>query len=151
MNLLRKLMPPVLSGTLFGAGLAVSGMTDPARVRGFLDVFGAWDPTLALVMGGAVAVMSVAWRIRARMHKPLLGLKFSLPDRTDFDGKLITGAALFGIGWGLAGLCPGPALASLALSPLAVWPFVAAMFVGMAGHAVIPERLLRPRHPGVQS
>jgi len=143
MRLVRQHLPPVISGTLFGAGLTLSGMTDPARVRGFLDVFGRWDPTLALVMGGAVTVMAIAWRIQSRMKRPMFGEKFSLPDRRDFDNPLIAGSALFGIGWGLAGLCPGPAVASLALSPLAVLPFIAAMLAGMALHAIVPERLLR--------
>ncbi|OYW88705.1 MAG: hypothetical protein B7Z20_01880 [Sphingobium sp. 32-64-5] len=132
MSLARKLLPPLVSGTLFGAGLTVSGMTDPARVRGFLDVFGAWDPTLVFVMGAAVLVMAVAWRIRQRMGTPAFAERFSLPDRNDLDVRLISGSILFGIGWGIAGLCPGPAVASLALSPLSVLPFVLAMLAGMA-------------------
>ena len=148
MSLARRLLPPLVSGTLFGAGLTLSGMTDPARVRGFLDLFGNWDPTLAFVMGGAVAVMAVAWRIRARMAKPLFGERFSLPDRSDLDPGLLVGSALFGIGWGIAGLCPGPAIASLALSPTAVLPFVAAMLAGMAIHSFLPERLLRCQYQG---
>jgi len=92
MSLSQKLLPPLVSGTLFGAGLALSGMTDPARVRGFLDVFGAWDPTLVFVMGGAVLVMAVAWRIRNRMGTPIFAERFSLPDRKDLDGRLITGS-----------------------------------------------------------
>ena len=143
MSLLRKLVPPLASGALFGAGLTISGMTDPARVRGFLDVFGRWDPTLVFVMGGAVIVMAIAWRIQARMNTPLFGEKFSLPDRRDFDGRLIAGSALFGIGWGIAGLCPGPAVASLALSPLSVLPFLVAMLAGMAVHNLLPEPGLR--------
>lgn len=148
MSLARRLIPPLASGTLFGAGLTLSGMTDPAKVRGFLDIFGEWDPTLAFVMGGAVLVMTIAWRIRARMAKPLFGDKFSLPDRSDLDPKLVVGSALFGIGWGIAGLCPGPAVASLALSPAAVLPFVAAMLAGMAAHSLLPGRLLRRLHQG---
>lgn len=140
MSLARRILPPLVSGNLFGAGLTLSGMTDPARVRGFLDLFGNWDPTLAFVMGGAVLVMAVAWRIRARMAKPLFGERFSLPDRSDLDPGLLVGSALFGIGWGIAGLCPGPAIASLALSPTAVLPFVAAMLAGMAIHRIWPER-----------
>jgi uncharacterized membrane protein YedE/YeeE len=137
MSLARKLLPPLVSGTLFGAGLTISGMTDPARVRGFLDVFGAWDPTLVFVMGGAVLVMAVAWRIRNRMGAPIFAERFSLPDRNDLDGRLIAGSILFGIGWGIAGLCPGPAIASLALSPLSVLPFVLAMLAGMAAQQAI--------------
>ncbi|MEO6114159.1 MAG: YeeE/YedE family protein [Sphingomicrobium sp.] len=140
MTLARRLVPPLVSGVLFGAGLTLSDMTDPARVRGFLDLFGNWDPTLAFVMGGAVLVMTAAWCIRARMAKPLFGEKFSLPDRGDVDSQLLAGSALFGIGWGVAGLCPGPAIASIALSPGAVLPFVAAMLAGMAIHRVWPKR-----------
>ena len=143
MSLIRKLLPPLASGALFGAGLTISGMSDPARVRGFLDVFGRWDPTLVFVMGGAVIVMAIAWRIQARMKTPVFGEKFSLPDRRDFDGRLIAGSVLFGIGWGIAGLCPGPAVASLALSPLSVLPFLVAMLVGMAAHNLLPEPGLR--------
>src|SRR3546814_18703653 len=95
MSLVRKLLPPLVSGTLFGAGLTLSGMTNPARVRGFLDVFGAWDPTLAFVMGSAVLVMAVAWRIRRRMGTPIFAERFSLPDRKELDGRLLTGSILF--------------------------------------------------------
>jgi len=140
MALLRRLLPPLVSGTLFGAGLTLSGMTDPARVRGFLDIFGDWDPTLAFVMGGAVLVMAVAWRIRGRMLRPVFGEKFSLPDRKDLDGRLIAGSILFGIGWGVGGLCPGPAIASLALSPASVVPFVVAMLAGMVLQKIVMER-----------
>jgi uncharacterized membrane protein YedE/YeeE len=143
MSLAGRLLPPLVSGTLFGAGLTISGMTDPARVRGFLDLFGAWDPTLVFVMGGAVLVMAVAWRIRNRMVAPIFAERFSLPDRTDLDTRLITGSILFGIGWGIAGLCPGPAVASLALSPLSALPFVLAMLAGMAAQQFVsrlPQR-----------
>ena len=140
MSAIRRLLPPLLSGTLFGAGLTISGMTDPARVRGFLDVFGRWDPTLVFVMGGAVIVMAIAWRIQARMKRPLFGEKFSLPDRGDIDPQLLAGSTLFGIGWGIAGLCPGPAIASIAPAPLAVMPFIAAMLGGMALHRAWRDR-----------
>ena len=140
MSLMRKLVPPVLSGLLFGAGLTISGMTDPERVRGFLDVFGQWDPTLAFVMGGAVLVMAVAWRVRARMIRPVFAEKFSLPERQDLDGRLIAGSILFGIGWGVAGLCPGPAIASLALSPVSAIVFVAAMLAGMLLQKLFMEK-----------
>jgi uncharacterized membrane protein YedE/YeeE len=140
MTLVRRLLPPLASGFLFGMGLTVSGMTDPQRVRGFLDVFGDWDPTLAFVMGGAVLVMAIAWRIQTRMAKPVFGERFSLPDRTDLDPRLLTGATVFGIGWGVAGLCPGPAVASLALSPVHAIPFVAAMLAGMLLQKITMER-----------
>ncbi|WP_066555011.1 DUF6691 family protein [Croceicoccus bisphenolivorans] len=122
----------LLSGTVFGFGLALSGMMNPTRVRGFLDLFGNWDPTLAFVMGGALVVMAVAWRVQKVMHRPVVCEEFSLPGTKLIDAKLIGGAALFGVGWGLAGLCPGPAVASLAsnIGPAAI--FVAAMIAGMA-------------------
>ena len=145
MSLTRKLLPPVLSGLLFGAGLTISGMTDPQRVRGFLDVFGDWDPTLAFVMGGAVLVMAIAWRIRSNMIKPVFAEKFSLPDRQDFDGRLIAGSILFGIGWGIAGLCPGPGVASLALSPSSALPFVAAKLAGM----LLQKIIMQPKVTGL--
>ncbi len=148
MSIARRFLPPLVSGALFGAGLTLSGMTDPARVRGFLDLFGNWDPTLAFVMVGALLVMAVAWRIRARMAKPLFGEKFSLPDRSDLDPQLLAGSALFGIGWGIAGLCPGPAIASLALSPTAVLPFVVAMLAGMAIHGLLQRPLLSHQFQG---
>lgn len=136
----RRLLPPLVSGALFGAGLTLSGMTNPVRVRGFLDIFGEWDPTLAFVMGGAVIVMAVAWRVQSRMLRPIFGEKFSLPDRKDLDPRLVSGAILFGIGWGIAGLCPGPALASLALAPATVLPFVAAMVAGMVLQEFVSRR-----------
>ena len=145
MALIRRLLPPLASGFLFGMGLTVSGMTDPQRVRGFLDIFGDWDPTLAFVMGGAVLVMALAWRIQARMAKPVFGEKFSLPDRSDLDPRLLAGAVVFGIGWGVAGLCPGPAVASLALSPVHAIPFVAAMLAGMLLQKITMERKVAPR------
>lgn len=119
------------SGTVFGAGLALGGMTDPARVRGFLDLFGAWDPTLAFVMGGAVLVMAMAWLVQKNMQRPLFGTDFALPDRSDLTPRLIGGSALFGIGWGIAGLCPGPGIAALAIDAPSAAIFVAAMLGGM--------------------
>ena len=131
MSALRRYLPPLVSGILFGAGLTVGGMVDPVRVRGFLDLTGAWDPTLAFVMGGALIVMGLAWKLQGGMKHPIFAEKFSLPDRQDIDARLVGGAALFGIGWGLAGICPGPALASLALVPLKILPFLGAMLLGM--------------------
>ena len=127
----RSWLVALLSGSLFGAGLALGGIVDPARVRGFLDIFGDWDPTLAFVMGGAVIVMAIAWRIQARMAQPLLAAKFALPDRSDLTPRLIGGAALFGTGWGIAGLCPGPGFAALVIVPAKAAAFVAAMLAGM--------------------
>jgi len=127
----RQLLVALVSGTIFGAGLALGGMTDPARVRGFLDLFGAWDPTLAFVMGGAVLVMAVAWVVQRQMLRPLFAEGFSLPDRNDLTPRLIGGSALFGIGWGIAGLCPGPGFAALAIQPVSATIFVVALLGGM--------------------
>jgi uncharacterized membrane protein YedE/YeeE len=128
---MRQLLIPLASGTIFGAGLTIGGMTDPARVRGFLDLFGAWDPTLAFVMGGAVLVMALAWMVQRKMLHPVFTDAFSLPDRNDLTPRLIGGSALFGIGWGIAGLCPGPGFAALAIAPGSAAIFVAAMLAGM--------------------
>jgi uncharacterized protein len=129
--MIRDTLVPLASGTIFGAGLALGGMTDPERVRGFLDLFGAWDPTLAFVMGGAVLVMALAWLLQKQMLRPLFAAGFSLPDRNDITPRLVGGSALFGIGWGIAGLCPGPGFAALAIEPLSAAIFVAAMLAGM--------------------
>ena len=120
-----------IAGIVFGFGLAVSGMMDPARVRGFLDIFGSWDPTLMFVMGGATLVMGIAWLVQRRFERPLADSRFHLPNTSGIDRRLLGGSALFGIGWGLAGLCPGPAVASLATRPLQAAIFVAAMIAGM--------------------
>lgn len=130
--MMRSLVVPLLSGTIFGAGLSVGGMTDPARVRGFLDLFGRWDPTLAFVMGGAVLVMALAWTLQRRMRRPAFATSFSLPEARDITPRLVAGSALFGIGWGIAGLCPGPGFAALAIAPAPAAIFVAAMLAGMA-------------------
>ena len=124
----------LLCGVVFGVGLAISGMTNPAKVLGFLDVAGNWDPTLAFVMGGALAVSSVGFAIARRSLRPWLAETFAIPTRSDLDARLIGGAALFGIGWGLVGLCPGPALANLARGSPQVYIFVGAMLVGVVVH-----------------
>lgn len=125
-----------LAGLVFGLGLILSGMGNPAKVQNFLDVFGTWDPSLALVMAGAIAVAIFAFTWAKRRKTSLLGEPMQLPTATALDGKLLTGAALFGIGWGLAGFCPGPALMNLSTGQGEVWLFVAAMLVGMlAQHA----------------
>ncbi len=134
----RATLIALLSGLLFGAGLAVSGMADPARVRAFLDVTGQWDPTLGFVMGGALLPMIVAWRVRARLDRPLVGDSFHVSATRGIDRRLVAGAALFGIGWGIAGLCPGPAIADLAVRPLPSALFVAAMLGGMFVNRLLP-------------
>jgi uncharacterized protein len=118
-------------GLLFGAGLIVSGMTDPAKVLGFLDLFGAWDPSLALVMGGAILVGVFAFAIAKKRTTTFLGGAIHLPSARDIDRQLVLGGLLFGAGWGLAGFCPGPALASLAAGQPKAAAFVLAMLVGM--------------------
>jgi uncharacterized protein len=138
--MLKKMGFAWLSGALFALGLVVSGMTQPAKVLGFLNVggllaperFGAWDASLAFVMGGALLVTSIAFAVTPKAGKrPWAGERFELPTRQDVDGKLIAGALLFGVGWGVAGYCPGPALASLLSGGLDAVVFVAALVVGM--------------------
>lgn len=120
-----------LAGGLFGAGLVISGMAQPARVLGFLTVTTGWDPSLAFVMAGAVAAYALALRIRARRFAPWFDAAFHVPTRRDIDTPLVVGAAVFGIGWGLAGLCPGPSLVNLGAGTPSAIAFVAAMLVGM--------------------
>lgn len=128
------------SGLLFGIGLVVSQMVNPAKVLGFLDLFGAWDPSLAFVMGGAVAVSALGSRISSGQPRPAFAPLRAMPARRDLDGRLIAGAALFGIGWGLVGLCPGPALVGLSFGLWQLFVFVAAMIAGMAIFRVVsPE------------
>lgn len=119
-------------GLLFGWGLLISGMTDPGKVIGFLDLAGAWDPSLAFVMGGAVAVGLVAFTLARRRTVTVLGGALHLPSRRDIDTRLVVGALLFGAGWGLAGFCPGPALVSMAAGHTQALVFVGAMVAGMA-------------------
>jgi uncharacterized membrane protein YedE/YeeE len=124
---------------LFGAGLAVSGMADPARVRAFLDVFYRWDPTLAFVMTGALLPMAAAWAVVRRREAPLAGDKFHFPDTRTIDPRLMAGAVLFGMGWGIDGLCPGPAIASLAIKPTSALVFCAAMAAGFGLFRLLPS------------
>lgn len=126
-----KALAALACGLLFGAGLALSGMTDTAKVLGFLDLFGNWDPDLAFVMGGAVAVTLVSFRFILR-SRPLLAPNFSLPGARELDARLLGGAALFGIGWGVYGYCPGPALSALTYLETNTVIFVLAMLAGMA-------------------
>ena len=128
---MRATLPAIAAGTVFGAGLALAGMVNPARVLGFLDVAGAWDPTLAFVMGAAVLVSALGYLLARRRRAPLFGTSFRIPENRRLDSQLIGGAALFGVGWGLAGFCPGPALAGLVYGLWQPWLFVAAMLAGM--------------------
>jgi uncharacterized membrane protein YedE/YeeE len=122
------------SGLVFGLGLIAGGMTDPAKVKGFLDLFGAWDPSLALVMGGAIGVAMVAFAAARRRTLSWSGEHMELPTNTVIDRRLIAGGVLFGIGWGIGGFCPGPAVVALGSGLGAAWVFVAAMLLGMVGH-----------------
>jgi len=126
-----KQLSALLIGLLFGLGLVVSGMANPEKVLGFLDIFGAWDASLAFVMGGAVAVTSVGYRWIGRAGKPWFDLSYNFPSLSHIDSRLITGAILFGVGWGLVGLCPGPAIAAFVVEPGSLLVFLASMAAGM--------------------
>ncbi|WP_206675092.1 YeeE/YedE family protein [Alteripontixanthobacter muriae] len=131
---MRNLLPALIVGVIFGAGLVLSDMVNPARVQAFLDVAGAWDPTMMFVMGAALLPSALAYLVHRRMQQPLLADQFFIPRNGPIDRPLLIGAALFGIGWGMAGFCPGPAVAGLVLGIWQVWLFVAAMLVGMILH-----------------
>ncbi|MEM7269562.1 MAG: DUF6691 family protein [Pseudomonadota bacterium] len=133
-----KLLISLASGALFGIGLVIADMVNPARVQAFLDPFGAWDPTLAFVMGGAIIPMLIAWAF-AKGRKPLFAAAFpSL--RTEIDRPLVAGSAMFGAGWGLSGFCPGPAIAALSFAGGSGLIFVAAMIAGMGLYRLAPNR-----------
>ena len=136
-----QLSVALISGLVFGLGLSLSGMLNPQRVQGFLDIFGAWDPSLAFVLGGAVAVATLGVQIMWRSRHPLLEPRFHVPTNRRIDASLIFGSAMFGIGWGLGGLCPGPALALLPMGLVKPTVFVVCMVVGMQVH----DRLVRAR------
>lgn len=121
----------LLSGALFGAGLYISGMTDTTKVQGWLDVFGNWDPTLAFVMGGAILPMIVAWQLTRVFRRPAAGGSFPPNPMPEIDRRLVIGSTLFGMGWGLAGLCPGPSVASLSFGGTSGLIFIVAMATGM--------------------
>lgn len=123
-----------LSGLLFGIGLLASGMTDPAKVKGFLDLFGLWDPSLALVMGGAIAVGLIGFTLAGRRTTSWSGESIDLPKSTVVDWRLALGGILFGVGWGIAGYCPGPGIVAASAGSLAGSVFVVAMLVGMTIH-----------------
>lgn len=139
-NSLAQNLIALAAGLLFGLGLGFSQMIDPQRVIGFLDLFGTWDPTLAFVMGGAVLITLISFRLILRRPHPLLGGKFYLPTRQDIDRPLVLGAALFGVGWGLGGYCPGPAIAALGLGSANPMLFIAAMIAGSLAHKALTRR-----------
>lgn len=127
-----RLLVNLIAGLLFGLGLLISGMANPAKVLNFLDLAGSWDPSLAFVIAGAIAVALPGYRLVFRRSGPLLDARFQLPTRKDIDAPLVGGAALFGIGWGLSGFCPGPAIVSLPLLATGTLAFVPAMVAGAA-------------------
>lgn len=127
-------------GLLFGFGLILSGMTDPAKVIGFLDLAGAWNPTLAFVMGGAIVVGSAGFALAKKRQRSVLGAPMQLPKTTQLDKRLLLGSLAFGVGWGIAGFCPGPAIVSAAAGQPKAWLFVAAMLAGMALYSFIESR-----------
>lgn len=129
-----------LCGLVFGLGLLVSGMANPAKVLGFLDLAGRWDPSLAFVMAGAIALAAVGFRLARTRKTSVLGAPMQLPTATRIDARLVGGSLLFGVGWGLAGFCPGPALVNAGSGEPRAWLFVAAMLAGMALYAVLERR-----------
>lgn len=131
---MRNLLPGLVVGLIFGAGLALSDMVNPARVLAFLDVAGEWDPSLIFVMGGALIPSAISYALVRRMKRPLLADEFRIPRNRSLEPQLLLGATIFGVGWGLVGLCPGPAIAGLALGNWQLWLFAAAMFGGMLIH-----------------
>src|SRR5690606_7473411 len=135
----------VALGLLFGIGLVVSGMANPAKVLNFLDLFGTWDPSLAFVLGGAVLVTFIGYRLVRLRDKPVIGGSFHLPTRNDIDTRVIAGPAVFGIGWGLGGFCPGPALTALGLGAPGTLAFVPAMILGMWAARLLGEGSASPR------
>jgi uncharacterized protein len=140
---MNRVLAALAAGLLFGAGLALSDMINPARVLAFLDVAGNWDPTLAFVMAGALLPSAGGYWLARRMKRPALADEFSIPAGRKIEPKLIAGAALFGIGWGLVGLCPGPAVAALGFGLWQPWLFVAAMLAGMFVHRLHQQFRLR--------
>ena len=137
----------LLAGLIFGLGLLISGMANPAKVQNFLDLAGAFDPSLLFVMAGAVVVTLVGYRLVLRAPKPVLTERFHLPAVKDIDARLVGGAALFGVGWGLSGFCPGPAITSLALLAKGTLVFVPAMLAGLA----LARLVMRARAPEAQA
>lgn len=145
---MRSVLGGLAAGLLFGTGLAISGMINPAKVMAFLDIAGAWDPSLAFVMLGALLVAGPGYRLILRRPRPLFEDAFVLPARRELDSRLLAGAALFGIGWGLGGYCPGPALAALGFGKVQTLAFAAAMAAGMIAARYLPAPAA---HSGVRA
>jgi uncharacterized protein len=139
---MKQIFPALVVGLLFGAGLALSDMINPARVLAFLDVAGDWDPTLAYVMVAALVPSALGYWASRRMRRPLFGSEFRIPPNRAVEPKLVVGASIFGIGWGLVGFCPGPAIAALAFRLWQPWLFAASMVTGMLIHRLYNDRVL---------
>lgn len=137
----RSVLIALICGVVFGVGLALAGMLNPSKVSGFLDIFGLWDPSLAFVMAGGIAVNAAGYFLFVKKGKPLLAADFHLPTLTGIDRPLLIGSALFGIGWGLAGLCPGPVIASLLLNPADMFVFALIMGAGLKAGAMLKQNL----------
>jgi uncharacterized protein len=142
-----RIVNAFVCGLVFGIGLILSGMANPAKVLGFLDLAGQWDPSLAFVMAGAVALAALGFRLSRTRGTSVLGAPMQLPAASRVDARLVAGSLVFGVGWGLAGFCPGPALVSAGSGQPRAWLFVAAMLAGMAFYAALERRRSRPGHP----
>ncbi len=129
---MKRVAVAVISGLVFGLGLSISGMVNPAKILGFLDIAGNWDPSLGIVLAAAVGTTVLIFRLVLKRDTPLLDNQFHLPARTDVDSMLVLGAAIFGVGWGISGFCPGPAYTTLLQGRWETWIFFAAMIAGMA-------------------
>jgi uncharacterized membrane protein YedE/YeeE len=136
-----RLTTALIIGAVFGIGLAIAGMLNPSKVAGFLDVFGDWDPSLAFVMGGGVLVNAIGLRFVIKRKAPIQCAAFSMPTSTNIDKPLLIGSVIFGVGWGLAGLCPGPVVASLFLNSKAMLPFFGFMIAGLLVGRIVMRRL----------
>ena len=138
---MARLITALIIGAVFGIGLAIAGMLNPSKVVGFLNIFGDWDPSLAFVMGGGVLVNTIGHRFVMKRKAPIQSAKFSRPPSTNIDKPLVIGSVIFGVGWGLAGLCPGPVVASLLLSGQAMLPFFGLLFTGLLVGQIVMRRL----------
>ena len=138
---MTRLITALIIGAIFGTGLAIAGILSPSKVVGFLDIFGDWDPSLAFVMGGGVLVNAIGHRFVMKRKAPVQCATFSMPTSTNIDKPLVIGSAIFGVGWGLAGLCPGPVVASLLLNGQAMLPFFGLMIAGLLVGRIVMRRL----------
>ena len=138
---MTRLITALIIGAVFGIGLAIAGMLNPSKVVGFLNVFGDWDPSLAFVMGGGVLVNAIGHRFVIKRKAPIQCAAFSMPTSTNIDKPLVIGSVFFGVGWGLAGLCPGPVVASLLLSGQAMLPFFGLLITGLLVGQIVMRRL----------